>query len=170
MPEVSILGDEVPDTGVFLDLIGNQITAAAAPSIGQIQAWVLADGGANEGLRGSFRIPADAGTISAPTLVVRGILDGAPGASDVLSFGFRKRAVAPNEVADGTFDAEQAGSVTIGSSGQNYADEDEVEVTITLTAADYAAGDTVYYYLYLHAANTTYAGNVLLTQVVFRWS
>lgn len=157
----------IPDTGVFQDRVGNQITAAATPSVGDVLAFVLADGGSDEGLKGSFMVPKN--YVGTPVCVIRGVLDGAPGASDTLGFGFRKRAVANNESADGTFDAEQTVSTTIGSNGTNHSNEDEIELTITLTGSDFSVDDMVYYYVYIDASGTSYAGNFLLTGCFFEY-
>jgi hypothetical protein len=165
---IPVLSDAGLDTGVFLSTVGAQITAATAPSVGSQLCYVMNDGGADEGIYFSFPIPKN--YVGSPVLVARGILDGAPGASDVLGLGFRKRAVANNEAADGTFDAEQTGSRTIGSSGDNYADEDEIEITISLTAGDYSVDDTVYGYLYVDASVATYVGNLLLKDVLFQYA
>src|SRR5262245_59870958 len=120
------------DSGVPLDLVSNQISAATAPSVGTQTCWVMADGGADEGVYVRFSLPKN--FVGSPTLVIKGILDGAPGAGDDLGFGFRKRAVANNEAADGTFDAEQTVQNTdIGSTGTNHANEDLYEASITLT-------------------------------------
>ena len=168
---ISILGNERPDSGVPLDLISNQITEATAPSIGNNLAWVMADGGADEGIYGSFDVPENfVGTTTNPTIVVKVVLDGTPGAADTLGFGFRKRANADNEAADGTFDAEQTVSSTIGSGGSNHADEDQCNLSITLTGSAYAAGDQVEWYLYVDASGTSYAGNVLLRDAIFRYA
>ena len=165
----SVLGfTTVPDSGVFPDTVGNQITEATAPSIGTQLCYVLADGGADEGLYFSFSIPKN--YVGSPVLVIKGVLDGAPGASDTLGFGFRKRATANNESADGTFDAEQTVSSTIGSGGSAHSDEDLIETTITLTAGDYAVDDQVYGYVYIDASGTSYAGNFLLTAVEFQYA
>lgn len=165
---IPILADAALDAGVSLSTVGAQITAAAAPSVGTQLCYVLKDGGADQGIHFSFSIPKN--YVGSPVLVARGILDGAPGASDVLGLGFRKRAVANNEAADGTFDAEQTGSRTIGSGGDNYADEDEIEITISLTAGDYAVDDAVYGYLYVDASATNYAGNFLLKDVLLQYA
>lgn len=156
------------DTGVFPDTVANQITEATTPSIGNILCYVLADGGSDEGLYGSFTMPKN--YVGTPKIVVKGVLDGAPGASDTLGFGFRKRATANNESADGTFDAEQTVSSTIGSGGSNHSDEDLFETSITLTAGDYSVDDEVYFYLYIDASDTTYAGNFLLTQAELEYT
>lgn len=150
-----------PDSIVPLDLIANQITEAASPSVGDLLAYVLADAGADEGVWVKFTVPKN--YVGSPSLIVRGMLDGAPAAGDDLGFGFRKRAVADNEVADGTFDAEQTTQNTdIGSTGSNYSDEDEYEASITLTAGDYAVDDSVFGYFFIDATGTTYVGNFLL--------
>jgi hypothetical protein len=164
-----VLGFNVtPDSGVPMTTIGEQITEAAAPSIGTQLAFILADGGSDEGIYFSFSIPKN--YVGSPVLVIKGVLDGAPGAADTLGFGFRKRAVANNEAADGTFDAEQTVSSTIGSGGTNHSDEDLIELTITLTAGDYAVDDEVFGYLYIDASGTSYAGNVLLVGVEFEYA
>jgi hypothetical protein len=166
---LSILGSEKPDSTVPLDLVSAQITSATAPSVGQQLAYVMADGGSDEGLNLRFHIPKN--YVGTPKLVVKGILDGAPSAGDDLAFGFRKRAVANNESADGTFDAEQtAQNADIGSTGTNHANEDLFEISITLTAGDYAVDDEVYGYVFIDASQTTYTGNFLLTDVLFEFT
>lgn len=143
-----------------LDLISNQITSGTLPSIGGLLAYILADGGSDEGVYVKWTVPKN--YVGTPVLVIRGILDGAPSAGDDLAFGVRPRAVADNEAADGTFDAEQtAQNTNIGSTGDNYSNEDEYEEAITLTGT-YAADDSVYAYVFLDASGTTYTGNFLL--------
>jgi hypothetical protein len=168
MPRINIMNNVVPESGVFPDLVGNQITAAAAPSVGSQHCFVAADGGSNIGLYGSSKVPSNYS--SAAVAVITVILDGAPGASDTLGFGFRKRAVAHGESADGAYDAEQAASVTIGSSGDAHSDEDEIEESITLTDGDYAANDSLHWYAYIDTSATTYTGNVLITAVEFEYT
>jgi hypothetical protein len=165
--DIGIGSSAVLDTGVFLDLVSNQITAAATPSVGDILAVVLTDGSDN-GWKDRFVVPKE--YVGAPKVIVGGIIDGVPGASDTMGFAFRKRAVADNESADGTFDAEQTVSVTVGSSGLNYTDEDYFEMAITLTAGDYAVDDAVYFYFYLDNTGTTFAGNALITGLQFEFS
>lgn len=155
------------DAGVGSDTVANQITEATAPSVGTQPCWVLADGGSDEGVYVRWEVPQNySGT---PVLVIKGILDGAPSAGHTLGFGVRPRAVADNEAADGTFDAEQTASATIGSSGSNHSDEDLYEETITLTGT-YAAGDQVYAYVYIDASATDYTGNFLLTDILFQYA
>lgn len=157
------------DSGVPTDLISNQITAATAPSIGNQLCQVMADGGSDEGVYVRFTVPKN--YVGTPKLVVKGVLDGAPSAGDDLGFSFRKRAVANNEAADGTFDAEQTVQNTdIGSTGTNHANEDLYEASITLTAGDYAVDDEVYGYLAIDASGTTYTGNFLLTSLEFEYT
>lgn len=157
-----------PDSLVFQDIVSNQITSATTPSVGDLLCYVLADGGTDEGVYVRFSIPQN--YVGTPLFVMKGILDGAPGASDVLGTAFRKRAVADNEAADGTFDAEQLSPATvIGSSGGNYSNEDLMVQTIALTAGDYAAGDEVFGWFYLDSNVTTYAGNLLLMSVEFQY-
>jgi hypothetical protein len=157
-----ILGpNTLPGATVFPDRVGNQITAATAPSVGSQLCFVMNDAGADEGLYGDFLVPKN--YVGSPKIVAKGILDGAPGASDTVGSGFRKRAVANNESADGTFDAEQTVSSTVGSGGSGHSDEDQLELSITLTAGGYSVDDVVHFYFYIDTSGMTYAGNFLLT-------
>ena len=144
-----------PDSTVPLDLIANQITEAASPSVGDLLAYVLV-GGTDKGVWVKWTVPKN--YVGTPVLAIRGMLDGAPGAGDDLAFGVRPLAVADNETADATFDAEQTAQVTDLSI---WADEDEYEETITLTGT-YAVDDSVFAYVYIDASGTTYVGNFLL--------
>lgn len=158
-----------PDSTCYPTMIADQITEAAAPSVGNIPAWLMVDAGSDNGVYVCFAVPKN--YVGTPKLVVRGVLDGAVGATDTLGFGFRKRAVADNEAADGSFDAEQTVSSTIGATGgSSHADEDLIELSITLTAGDFAVDDEVFGYLYIDASGTTYAGNFLLTSVLFEYT
>lgn len=156
------------DAAVFPDSIANQITEATAPSIGTQDCYVSTDAGSDVGVYGRFTVPKN--YVGTPKLVIKGVLDGAPSASHVLAFGCRKRAVANNESADGTFDAEQTVSQTIGSSGSNHSDEDLYENSITLTAGDYAVDDEVYLYAYIDASVNDYTGNFLWTSIEFEYA
>lgn len=158
-----------PDSGVFPDTIGNQITEATAPSIGTQLCFVLADGGADEGLYGNFSVPKN--FVGSGAIVARGVLDGAPGAADTLGFAVRGHAVAHGEAADATYAAEDAASATIGSNGDAHSDEDEVEEVITLSnIGTLSVDDTVYFYFYIDASGTSYAGNFLLTGLFFQYT
>lgn len=157
------------DATVFPSMIVNQITSAATPSIGDLPCYVLNETGTDEGVYVRFKIPKN--FVGTPKLVVTGILDGVVGATDTLGFGFRKRASANNESADGTFDAEQVTTSTIGATGgSSHSDEDLYETSITLTGADYAIDDQVSGYVYIDASGGNYAGNFLLTDLEFEYT
>ena len=167
--DLPILGGNLRvEAGIFPDLVKNQITAAAAPSIGEQFAYVMNDGGSDVGFYGNFHVPQN--YVGTPVLVIRGILDGAPGASDTLGFGLQIKAVADNEAADGAYGTEQVASATIGSSGSSHSDEDLLEETISLTAGDYTAGDDVGFYFFLDTSGTSYTGNFLLLDAFFRYA
>lgn len=158
-----------PDANVYPDLIANQITEAASPSIGDLIAYVLINHSADNGVYVQFSVPKNFATGGTTKLVVKGILDGAVSAGDDLAFGFRKRACASGEAADGTFDAEQTVQNTdIDATG--LADEDYFEMSITLTSSDYAVDDQVYGYLYRDDGSTTYTGDVLLMAIEFEYT
>ena len=165
---IPVLNNVKPEAGVPLVLVGAEIAAGTAPSVANQFAYKLSDAGADRGFNHDYSIPKN--YVGSPALVARGILDGAPGASDTLGLGNRKRAVANNEVAAGTFDAEQVTAPTIGSGGSGHADTDEIEVSISLTAGDYAVDDRVYSYFFIDASGTSYAGNFLLTGLYFQYA
>ncbi len=157
-----------PDANVYPALVGSVITAAATPSVGDLPCYVLASG-TDRGVYLRFSIPKN--YVGTPKLVVRGVLAGAVSATHTLGFGFRKRAVANNEAADGTFDAEQVVSSTIGSTGGSaHSDEDLIELSITLTAGDYAVDDEVFGYLFRDQSGTTYTGTFALTSAELEYT
>lgn len=158
------------DAIVFPDLVANQITAGTAPSVGNLIAYVHdCDNAADNGVYCHVNIPKN--YVGTPKIIVKGILDGAPGATNTLGFALRKRAVANDESADGTFDAEEgATAAIIGSSGLNYSDEDLLDMALALTAGDFAVDDLVYFFVYTNVSANSYAGNFLLQSVEFEWT
>lgn len=156
-----------PDANVFPDRIGNQITATN--EIGNFIAYVMNDGGADEGVYAQISVPAN--YVGTPVLEIRGILDGAPGAAEVLGFGVKGLSRADNEAADTAFSTEDIASATIGSGGTNHSNEDEYEETIAFSnLSGLAAGEEVYIYVFLDASATTYGGNFLLTSLRFLYA
>lgn len=146
------------DSACPIDLISNQITSAAG-QVGELLAYVLAAGGADEGVYVKWTVPKN--YISAPKLVITGILDLVPGPSDVLGFGVKEKIVAHDGAADGAFATEQLVNQTIGSGGQNYASEDHIAMSITLTGT-YVIDSAVYAYVFLDFSVTTYTSSFLL--------
>jgi len=151
----------LPDSGVFPDRVGNQITAAN--QVGNQLCYVLADGGTDEGFFDSFSIPKN--WVGTSKIIVKGILDGAM-TTVVLQFGVKGITLADNEAADAAYSTEDTGSISA-----DHADEDKFEVSITLTNfTGFAVDDEVHYYLYVDASGNTYTGNILLTQVEFEYA
>ena len=150
----------LPESGVFFDRVGNQITSANP--VGNQLALVISDGGADRGFYDSFKIPKN--YVGTPKIVVTGILDGAM-TTVTLAFGARGITVADNEVADAAYSTEDLGNTAV-----DHADEDKVEVSITLTnLTGFAVDDEVHYHLFINADVNTYAGNLLVTQVEFEY-
>lgn len=167
MARKSIMRQPNLDTGVFEDELGNQLTASASPSFGDIIATFLSDGGSDEGFKDQFQVPT--GTMT--NIVFTGYLDGLPAAGATLAVGFRKRAIADNEAGDGAMDAEQtSGAVIIGSDDLTYADEDKIEIKIAITAANYTENDSVPFYAFLDSSGTSYVGNFALTELEIEYT
>jgi len=160
--ELPIIGPTtLPELGVFFDRVGNQI--AAANEIGNQLAIVMADGGSDVGFYGSFNVPQN--YVGTSIIVAKGILDGAM-SSNTLQFGIKGITKDDNEAADAAYCAEDTGNTT-----DDHADEDLFEVIITLSnLTGFAVGDTVFFYFYIDASGNDYTGNVLLTDLLFRYA
>ena len=159
--ELPIIGHTVmPQSGVYWDKVGNQVTATN--EFGNQLSIVMADGGTDEGFYGSFTVPQN--YVGTPKVVVKGILDGAM-SSVTLQFGIQGITKADNEAVDAAYSAEDT-----GNNSDDHADEDLVVVTITLSNfTGFAVGDTVFYYFFIDATGT-YAGNFLLTDLLFQYA
>src|SRR3972149_2316639 len=121
--EIEIRGpDHLPESGVFYDRIGNQITATN--QIGNQLAEVVSDGGADRGWDDNFKVPQN--YVGTPVVVLRGILDGAM-TSVTLAFGAQGLVLDDNAAGDAAYSTEDLGNTAV-----DHADEDEVEVLITL--------------------------------------
>lgn len=166
--DLPIIGpNTLPESDVWFDRVGNQI--AAANEVGNQLCVVMEAAGADEGFYGSFNVPQN--YVGTPVIVIKGILDGAPGAADVLGFAIQGIAVDDNESADQAYNAEDAASATIGANGSNHADEDLCEETIALVNfGALASGDTAFFYFIIDDSGTDYAGNFLLTDLIFRYA
>lgn len=155
------------ESTVTPDLVSNQITTSNP--IGNFKCYVMNDGGADEGVYAQFTVPQN--YVGTGAIIVGGILDGAPGAAEVLGFGITGLSVANNETVDAAFSTQDIASATIGSGGLNYSDEDQLMMSIALSnLTGLAAGESVYLYVFLDASVTTYGGNFLLTSITFSYA
>ena len=119
---------------------------------------------ADTGIYGKFIVPNTFATGS-ETIVIRGILDGAP-ASLVIAFGIQVNAVADDETYDaalGTQDIASASSVS-------QADEDVYEETIDVSGTTFAANDEVNFFFFIDDSVHTYTGLFLLTGLYFEYT
>lgn len=160
--ELPIMGASCkPDSNCYFDVIKNQLTMNN--QAGEQLALVVADGGSDEGLYGSFVVPQN--YVGTPKFVIRGILDGVM-TSKTLQFGVKGITVTDNEAYDAADSSEDTGSNT-----DDHADEDMFEVSITCSNfSGFAAGDVVYYYIYIDASGNDYAGNCLITEIAFQYA
>lgn len=148
-----------PDNSVFWDRVGNQITASN--EIGENGCFVISDGGSDVGLRGCFTLPKGY-TENAPKIRIGGILDGAM-SSVTLQFGIQGISPADNAGVDSAYCTEDTGNNTT-----DHADEDQIFVEITLSNfTGFSELETVYFKFFIDASGNTYAGNFLLTSLIF---
>lgn len=150
----------LPESGVFPDRVGNQITATN--QVGNQLCLVMADGGSDEGFYDSFKVPKN--YVGTGKIVATGILDGAM-SSVTFQIGVRGLTVADNEASDTAYSTEDTGNTTT-----DHADKDKIEVSITLSnLSGLAVDDEVHYYFFIDATGT-YTGNFLLTQLEFEYA
>lgn len=120
--------------------------------------------GSDLGVSGQFQVPQNYS--STPVLVARMVLDGTP--ANVLGIGAQQVSVADSETVDVAYEAENTASK---SSWTGYANEEIVELTITLTPASaYVAGDTVFFKFYRDDSVDTQTINVILIDLLFRFT
>ena len=154
----------LPDGNCYVDRIGNQISAAN--EIGAQLCVVMAGHTQDEGFQGSFNVPAN--YASGGTVLIKGILDGAPGADVGMGFAIQGLSLADNEAGDAAYNAED---VCDEADIDDYADEDLYMDTIALSNfGTLAVGDTAFFLFVIDNTNTDYAGNFLLTDLVFQYT
>lgn len=118
---------------------------------------------ADEGLEGSFRVPEN--FASGPILVVRGVLDGAPG-GNTIAFGAQMTPKAHDESYDAAL-----GTQDIASAASSIADEDHYEETIALTnAGTFTIADEVAWFFFVDDSVHTYTGLFLLKELLFKYT
>ena len=149
---------------VFIDEVKNQLALANADG-GELCTVLPAAAtiSADSGVKGSFTVPQN--YASGPILVIKGILDGAPGGL-VIAFGVQMKPLADNEAYD-----QALGTQDLASTTDSRADEDEYVELITLTnAGTFVIGDEVPFFFYIDDSVHTYTGQFLLTGLFFRYT
>lgn len=153
----------VPDDGVYINKVKNELTLTGAD--GEELCFVMPDpnGGGDHGVWGKFAVPKN--YVGTPVLVIRGIIDGTVGATNV-GFGVTMLGRADNEAYDTAIGTEATASFTSNS----YADEDVFEETITITET-LAVDDDVTFHLYIDdSVATPFTGNILMTGLFLQYS
>jgi len=121
-------------------------------------------GAGDEGFESNFKVPQNYDNTVNPLCIINYVLDGGP-SSQTVAFGLQKRVRANAESVDVVYDAQQIASEVPGE-----ADEELVEETIILTAADYTPGRNTLYFFFIDDSVHTYTGNILLLSMGFRYT
>jgi len=116
------------------------------------------------GIYGKFTVP-NTFAAGSETLVIRGILDGAP-STLVIAFGVQLKANADDESYDQALGAQAIAS----ASSVSQADEDVYEETIDISGTTFAANDDVNFFFYIDDSVHTYTGLFLLTGLFFQYT
>lgn len=164
--DLPILGSgTVPDNSgdVYPSPISAELSLASAPGnelciVMPAAATISVD----TGFYGRFTVPQN--YVGTPVLVIRGVLDGAPGAL-VLAFGVQMSPLADDEAYDTALGTQSIAS----ASSVSQADEDIYEETINL-GDTFAVGDDVNYFFFIDDSVHTYTGKFLLTGLFFRYA
>lgn len=150
------------DTGVYM----SKLNAELSLTNDKAQTCIVLPypAGADLGISGQFDVPQNyAGT---PVMVAKVVIDGTP--ANTLGIGAQQIAVDDSETVDVAYETEDLANK---SSWTGYADEEQLEITITLTPASaYQPGDTVFYRFYRDDNVDTQTINVLLIDLLFRYS
>lgn len=150
------------DSGVYQSLMNAELTMTNAKVV---PVTVLPfPTGSDLGVSLAFRIPET--YVDTPALVIRGVINGTP--ASTFAVGVQQLGRADSEAVDTAYETEDTAT---NATWTGYADEDEYEISITLTpAAAYVAGDTVYLYVYRDDSADTTTWDFLLTGLFFSYA
>jgi hypothetical protein len=162
---ISILGSNtIPDTSgkVFMDLISNQDTHTNVKN----QMCMVMDAPAaagDVGFFGTFNVPKN--YVGTPKAIIKGTYNGDP-TSLVSTFAMELIGLADSESIDTAYEAADTVSE---STWTGYADEDMIELAITLTVT-LAVDDTVFYHFFIDDTTDTQSASFLLTSLEFEYA
>lgn len=160
--QISVIGSFSPDTGVYLSKLSSQMTLTnTKPQF----CWVFVfPTGADIGGHLLFDVPSN--YASTPVLVLRGVIDGTP--ANTLGVGAQLLERDVSASVDTAYEAEDTAS---NATWTGYADEDEYEITITLTPSSaFTPGRTVYIKVYRDDSVDTTTWDFLVTNIYFRYN
>lgn len=152
----------MPDSGVYPSKLSAELSLTNAK---EQECMVMpAPSGSDIGCSTCFVVPGS--YVGSPVLVLRGIIDGTP--ANVLGVGAVLLERAASDSIDTAYEAEDIAS---NSTWTGYADEDEYEITITLTPASaFTALRQVYIRYYRDDSVDTQTINFLLTGLYFQYA
>lgn len=151
---VPISGDVGFDVGIYPSNYAAEMTLTNSKA--QMCIVMPAPTGSDIGFSCSFRVPDD--YASGPKFVFRGVIDGTP--ANTFGVGVRLLELATSSTLDVVYEAEDTAS---NATWTGYADEEEYELSVTLTPATaLTAGRTLYLYSYRDDSVDTQTINFLL--------
>lgn len=151
-----------PDAGVYLSALSSELSLTNAKE--QICLVMPAPTGSDIGASTLFTVPVT--YVGTPVLVLRGIIDGTP--ANVLGVGAVLLERAASDTIDAAYETEDTAS---NSTWTGYADEDEYEITISLTPASaFTAHRQVYIRYYRDDSVDTQTIGFLLTGLYFQFA
>lgn len=160
--DVSLYGQIMPDSGVYVSKLTSQMSLTNVKN--QLCLVMPFPTGSDLGGELAFSIPQNYD--SSPQLVIRGVLDGTP--ANVLAFGAQQISRDDSESIDAAYETED---LVNNSTWTGYADEDLIELVITLTpAAAYVPGDLNLIRFYRDDSVDTTTFDFLLLDLLFRYT
>lgn len=148
----------------FMDNINNQM--ALVTGLMRNLVMTFKDPSADCGFYGTFQVPQN--YVGTAKIVVVGVLDGTIAATS-LAFEFSYVARADDETIEAAWDQSLAFEIA-SLSGSGYTDEDLFELSGTLTAGNFSAGDEVFFYLKRDFSADDFVGDAHVTGVYFEFA
>jgi hypothetical protein len=146
----------------FMDNINNQM--ALATGLMRNLVMTFKDPSADCGFYGTFQVPQN--YVGTAVLKILMVLDGTVGATSV-DFEFSYRALADNESVEQGWQASETGNT---GNTNGWANEDLALCSITLTDANFAVGDEVFFYLKRDFGTDDFVGDVHVVGVYFDYA
>jgi hypothetical protein len=167
MPELPLVVDVDASGEVFEALLEAEMTLSPATLGNTRGVTFLAPTGSDIGVVGHFVIPTDYDSV--PALIIRGVV---AEAANTLAFGCQFVAVGDDESVDQVYEAaDLVNNSTWSGSPPDYAAEDIIELSITLTPGSaFVAGDTVFFNLFRDDSVDDQTGEFYLLSLAFSYT
>jgi hypothetical protein len=160
--QISILGNFMPDVGVYLSKLTSQMSLANVKN--QLCYVMVYPTGTDLGGELSFTVPQNYS--ADPVIILKGAIDGT--AANTFGVGLQQLQVAAAATIDAAYEAEDLAN---NATWTGYADEEVYQISITPTPASaYVAGNTVFVKIFRDNSVDDTTWDFLLTDILFQYT